>query len=212
MIRDQLRRARGLWIGMLSFAVTAAIMIAAAPAAQAQAFSDSYTFIKAVRDADGDKVTAMLNRAGTTVVNSRDSGSGDGALHIVVKRRDATWLAFLLTRGANPELRDDQGNTPLIVAAQIGFGEGAALLLSGRAGVNTANSRGETPLIVAVQMRNVALVRQLLAAGANLKQTDNVAGLSARDYAQRDARAAAILKLIDAAPPAKSAKMVGPTR
>ena len=55
------------------------------------------------------------------------------------------------------------------------------------------------------------LVRLLLSAGADPKQTDNVAGYSAHDYAARDPRAATILKLLDAAPAAKPRRAMGPS-
>ncbi|WP_231639067.1 ankyrin repeat domain-containing protein [Sphingomonas profundi] len=177
-----------------------AIGLAAGPAT-AQ-FSDSYKFLKAVRDRDGAKVTEVIDQPGSTLVNVRGD-DGDAALHIVTKRRDATWLAFLLAKGAKPDVRDTQGNTPLGLAAQIGFSEGAALLIDRGAGVNATNNQGETPLILSVQARDLATVRLLLASGANPALTDRVAGLSARDYAARDRRSAAILKLIDDTKPAK---------
>ena len=214
MIGSSVRRARGLWIGLLSFAVTAGMMLAAAPAAHAQQFSDSYNFLKAVKDADGAKATELAGRPGSSgIINTRDYGSGEGALHIVVKRRDLPWIAFMVQNGANPNLRDNEGNTPLIDAAQLGFTDGAQILLYAKAGVNIANSRGETPLILAVQAHDLTMVRLLLAAGADPKQTDHVAGLSARDYAARDSRDAAMLKILDAAPAvSKPGAVMGPTR
>lgn len=176
-------------------------------------FSDSYNFLKAVRDRDGAKVTEFLAGQNPTIINTRDYNSGEGALHIIAKRRDDLWLRFLLGKGANPDLRDNDGNTPLIIAAQIGFPEGTAALINGRANVNATNSSGETPLIVAVQRRDILNVRLLLAGGANPKITDHIAGLSARDYAERDPRASAILKLIDDTTKARAetkAKVAGP--
>ncbi len=55
---------------------------------------------KAVRDGDGTKVTDLLNKPGSTIVNTRDQSTGDAAIHIVTRRRDTTWLNFLLSRGA----------------------------------------------------------------------------------------------------------------
>jgi ankyrin repeat protein len=191
------------------------LMIAALFAMPALAqFSDSYSFLKAIRDRDGTKVNEYLSGQNPTLINTRDYTSGEGAIHIVVKRRDDLWLRFLLAKGANPDLRDKDGNTPLILAAQIGFPEGTAALLNGsNANVNAINNSGETALIVAVQRRDVLNVRLLLAGGANAKIADHIAGMSARDYAERDARAAAILKLIDdaaKAKPAGNAPVAGP--
>ena len=196
---------RQKWAGM---ALILAIGLAAAPAA-AQ-FSDSYKFLQGVKDRDGTKVQEAIDKSSGTMLNARGD-DGDAALHIVVKRRDTTWLGFLLAKGARPDIRDNNGNTPLGLAAQIGFSEGVTTLLAARAGVNVANNQGETPLILAVQARDVASVRLLLDAGANPALTDRAAGLSARDYAARDRRSAVILKILDDAKPAKpSGPVQGP--
>ena len=71
----------------------------------AQRMSESYEFLKAVRDGDGTKVTQILDKPGSRIIDTRDD-SGDGALHIVVKRGDATYVRFLLGRGANINMQD----------------------------------------------------------------------------------------------------------
>lgn len=185
----QRNRAR---LGVLAVAFS---LILAAPAA-AQ-FSDSYNFLKAVKDRDGDKVTQFLGGDKATIINTRDYGTGEGALAIVVKRRDDLYLRFLLAKGANPDIRDNQGNSPLVLAAQIGFPEGISALIDSRANVNLPNNSGETPLIVAVQRRDMVSVRMLLAAGANPDTPDHIAGMTAYDYAKRDTRASAILRMLD---------------
>lgn len=200
----------GVWPGAKRLIVgfVCAALLAAPALAQ---FSDSYKFLKAVRDRDGAKVQEVIDQPGSTLINAKDYGTGESALHIVVKRRDAAWLAFLLAKGAKPDIRDNDGNTPLGIAAQLGFVEGVQTLISGGAGVNVANNRGETALILAIHNRDPATTRYLLAAGANPLQTDRIAGKSARDYAAEDRRSAALLKLIDEAKPAKpKAKIAGP--
>ncbi len=193
-------------------ALLATILIAMQPA-KAQ-FSDSYNFLKAVKDRDGTKVTELLQgSAGASIINTKDYDNGDGALHIVARRRDDTWLRFLLAKGANPNLRNRDGAAPLHLAAQIGFVEGIVALIAGRADINLPNDRGETPLILAVQLRDIPSVRALLEAGANPDKADHIAGMSARDYAARDPRASSILKLITDAPKAKTpdpSKVAGP--
>ena len=94
-----------------------------APGAANAQFSDNYNFLKAVKDKDGQKVTDFIQKPGSTVINSRDVTTGENALHIVVARRDATWLSFLLAKGANPNLTDNEGNTPLMDAVQGRFEE-----------------------------------------------------------------------------------------
>ena len=182
----------------LRIAVAAALLGSFSVPAMAQFLSTKYEFLKAVRERDGTKVTEIVSNPSSTAINARASDSGEGALHMLVRGRDLQWLVFLLARGARPDIQDNQGNTPLNLAAQIGWAEGAEQLLARRANVNTPNIRGETPLILAVQRRDVVMVRLLLGQGADPNRTDSVAGYSALDYARRDSRAAPILRLLEA--------------
>lgn len=160
-------------------------------------FSDAYNFLKAVRERDGAKVTDIISKPGSVLIDTRDLSNGETALHIVTRERDGTWMRFLLARGAKTDVRDARGNTPLLIAAQLSFLEGAQLLVGRRAAVDMANSAGETPLIRAVQNRDAPMVQFLMQSGANPNKADTSAGLSARDYAIRDRRSAAILKILD---------------
>jgi ankyrin repeat protein len=186
------------------------MLMLAAPLA-AQGYSDSYTFLKAVKDRDGTKVQSLIAEPGSIAINTRERSSGEGALHLLVRDRDLVWLNFMLSRGARPDLQNNHGDTALSLAAQMGWAEGAEVLLSRRASVDLANSRGETPLIQAVHKRDLAMVRLLLSQGANPKRTDSAAGYSAIDYAKRDPRAAPILRLLEASrTPARP--VFGPSR
>ena len=195
-------------------AVVAAIFLAATGTpANAQMQSDSYKFLKAVRDQDVLKAKELFDKPGSTVVNSRDYSTGETGLHIVVKRRDVAWINFLSNAGANLESRDEQGRTPLILASQLGFVDGVRALLYRGADVNGTNSRGETALIFAVQARDAAVVRTLVENGADPDQQDRFTGNSARDYAKQDNRGAILLKIMEAAHPRKkasSSNMMGP--
>ncbi|HTG39850.1 ankyrin repeat domain-containing protein [Sphingomonas sp.] len=178
--------------------------------ASAQQFSESYKFLEAIRKEDGTKVNEILGAPGQTIINTRDRVNGEGALHIVTKRNDPVYLRFLLQKGANPNIGDSRGETPMLMAVASGFGEGIDILIRYKADVDAANSAGETPLIRAVQMRRFEMVRQLLKAGANPDKTDIVAGMSARDYAKRDARSPAIAKLLADAPAKSARRSTGP--
>jgi uncharacterized protein len=176
----------------------AALALLIPAAAQAQ-FSNVYNFLKAVKDADGQKVTDLLQKPGSTVVNSRDALTGETALHIIVARRDNSWLTFLLAKGANPNLADNDGNTPLLKAVQGRFEDGARTLITYGAQVDKTNGSGETPLIRAVQLRDIGIVRLLVTNGANPDKRDTIAGMSARDYAIRDGRTPGLIDALNAA-------------
>jgi uncharacterized protein len=167
-----------------------------APAVHAQ-FSDSYNFLKAVRDRKGDEAEKFLAEPGSVIINTRDGSTGQTALHIVIDRRDSTWLGYLLQKGANPNLADKQGTTPLMLATQLNFIDGIDWLVRKKAQVDQTNRAGETALILAVQLRNGEAVRALLKAGANPDKRDSRAGYSAREYAKQDGRASAIVSIIE---------------
>lgn len=192
-----------------AIALTAA-MIAVPVAAPAQRMSDSYEFLKAVKDANGNKVTEMLDKPGSTMVNTREQSTGDTALHIVTRRGDATYVNFLISRGAAINAQDARGNTPLLIAVNGSCTACIELLLDRRANLNLPNASGETPLIRAVQLRNLDLADKLLKAGANPDQADRVAGMSARDYAKVDNRSPALTKLLTEAPKAAARGVSGP--
>lgn len=178
----------------LALAGSAAFLLTQPAFAQ---FSDSYNFLKAVEDRDGAEAEKFINEPGSVIINTKRDGSGETALHIVTARRDSTWLGFLLQKGANPNIADRRGTTPLMLATQLGFIDGAEWLIKYKAAVDATNRSGETALIRAVQLRNPDMVRLLLKAGANPDKRDTVAGLSAREYAAQDGRNSAILAIIE---------------
>ena len=185
-----------------------AVTLAGVPAV-AQQVSNSFTFLKAVKERDAAKVTDLVATPGSTVINSKEAGTGNSALHILAQARDVVWLNFLAGKGARTDAQNAAGETPLIIAARLGWVEGAEVLLARRASVDLANGRGETPLILAVQARNLPMVRLLLSQGANPKRSDSVAGYSALDYAKQDRRSAAIVKLLEGPAP-KVREAAGP--
>lgn len=190
-------------MGKRCLGVGALLLISlAVPAAAQVSTSPGYSFLQAVRDRDAGKASELIARPGSNVLNYRDD-RGDAGLHLVIAQRELTWLRFLLGKGADADIANRDGDTPLILAARIGFAEGADVLLGRGAQVDRANRRGETALIVAVQQRNLALIRLLAERGANPDKTDNATGRSARDYAKRDSRGPEMLRVMDAAKAAK---------
>lgn len=165
---------------MVAIAISLAACVAAPVAAQMM--SEGYEFLEAVRERDGTKVTNALQQPGSVIVNARDIASGETALHIVTARRDAVWIRFLTQNGANPNVRDKEGNSPLSIAVGLGFVEGAEDLIKAGARIDETNSTGETPLISAILRRDTRMVEMLLENGANPDRTDNT-GRSAREYA-----------------------------
>lgn len=181
---------------LAALVLTTAMPAAFAPLPAAAQFSESYKFLDGVRKKDGDVVNEMLSKPSTQIVNTRDITTGETALHIVTARRDLVWMQFLVAKGANVNARNGKGETPLEMAAELGFVEGVDFLIGVGAKVDETNNTGSTPLIDAVSRRDLSVVRSLLKAGANPDRPDN-SGRSARDYATLDGKASPVLGEIE---------------
>lgn len=192
---------------MTRMLVVLALGLAAPAMAQ---FSDSYNFLKAVRDKDGGKAKEIIDKPGNTVINSRDSDTGETGLHIATKRSDSQWLGFLLQEGANANARDREGNTALMLATQVRWADGVRILTAIKAQVDLQNRLGETALQKAVQNRDSFAAKLLIDAGANPDLTDN-SGTSARTLAASDPRASAVARLLKDVPVRAVRQVQGPS-
>ena len=143
-------------------------------------------------------------------MNTRDADTGEAGIHIVTRRGDLGWLGLLYQKGANLNLKDREGNTPLILAAISRWSEGAATLIRLKAQVNAQNRLGETAILKAVQARDLALTKALIDAGANPDIADN-SGISARAVATSDPRAVSIAKLLKDVPVKATGRVQGPS-
>ncbi len=101
-------------------------------------------------------------------------------LHLAVRAnknigadRKIALVESLLRAGANTEVRDIRGSTPLHAAAYWGDVKVLRLLIDAGAGLTAVENFGETPLHVAARNGNWAATRALIAAGADSTAQDN---------------------------------------
>jgi len=104
-----------------------------------------------------------------------------------VRRGDYEAVRRLLAQGADPNLRDERGFTPLHIASAKGLVDVAELLLMSGADPNAAGEAGVTPLHLAVLNGNADLVLLLLEHGADPAARD-VGGKTPRDLASETGR------------------------
>ncbi|RST29765.1 ankyrin repeat domain-containing protein [Sphingomonas ginkgonis] len=187
-----MRLFKGVVIGVVALGLAGGAVAQGVPLSD-----DGYSFLQAVKERDGDKVMKLLQSASNLTNYSSDDGQTP--LNVSIARRDDTYIAFLLSKGADPNFQArGTGDAALISAARIGYADAVDMLLQRGARVDLANRAGETALIVAVQNHQTAIVKRLLEAGANPDKSDHSQGFSARDYAKRDgARSADLVKLFD---------------
>ena len=77
-------------------------------------------------------------------------------------------LAALLGMGLPPNLRNDKGDTLLMLASYHGHADLARLLIEHGADREVANDRGQTPLAAAAYQGDRAMVQLLLERGADV--------------------------------------------
>ena len=92
---------------------------------------------------DGDKAIEMLSEPGPAS-STIAAIKGETALTIAIARSDDRLDRLPARQGRRPQLARQAGDTPLIIAARIGFAEGVDWLLARGAKVDAANRMGET--------------------------------------------------------------------
>jgi ankyrin len=119
----------------------------------------------AAHNGDVDLVQRLI-RAGANVKAANDFGSTPMSEAAVVA--DPALLGALLEAGANVESPNADGQTVLMVVARTSRVDAARLLLKHGADVNAVEKwRGQTALMWAAAQNQPAMVRELIAAGAN---------------------------------------------
>lgn len=102
-----------------------------------------------------------------------------------IRNIDIVSLNIRLAEGANVDTVDNEGNTPLMLAAKIGNPRMARILLAHQPNINAKNLKGETALMIAAENGQYYIARQLIVRGANtLERNSN--GLTAEEIALRN--------------------------
>ena len=95
---------------------------------------------------------------------------------------DPSILVLLLSAGADPSAKNDEGSTALITASYFNYKEGVSVLLNAGANVNIQNIFGETALHGAAKNGYLVISELLLEFGAQLSLSD-IHGMTPLDYA-----------------------------
>ena len=126
---------------------------------------------------DNLEAAAILVEHGAKI-DTRDTVNNDTALMYGVRDGKAKVAEYLLIKGANPNLTDKQGFTPLHIAASRNDIHLVRSLLAHGASIDARTSgHGRTALLIAAMSGFTDMVRALLEGGANPSLPDNVGGL-----------------------------------
>jgi hypothetical protein len=122
-------------------------------------------FILAAQRDDLALVTTLL--AGRDV-NLRDKSSQTTALEHAVKNANREMVQLLISAGANVNLKDNSGETPLMMLDADATSDLVWDLINAGAKVNASDTSGNTPLMEAASVNNLELLKTLLEAGADV--------------------------------------------
>ena len=126
---------------------------------------------------DNLEAAAILVEHGAKI-DTRDTVNNDTALMYGVGDGKAKVAEYLLIKGANPNLTDKQGFTPLHIAASRNDIDLVRSLLAHGASIDARTSgHGRTALLIAAMSGFTDMVRALLEGGANPSLPDNIGGL-----------------------------------
>lgn len=87
-------------------------------------------------------------------------------------KRNQMGILAMLKGGLDPNVRNESGNTPLIIAASLGDVDAVRNFLAYRADPNAANKDGNTPLIYAARYNHPQIIYELMRSYSLLAPVD----------------------------------------
>ena len=118
----------------------------------------------AVKERSTELCTLLLDRGSALSYPKKQRG----ALHLACRTNSTQCCTLLLDRGADPNAKNEEGETPLHEGVRNKHIEVCRLLLDRGADVKASNDYAETPLHLAVLRQNTEVGALLLARGADV--------------------------------------------
>ena len=159
--------------------------------------------IFSTNNANDSPLHLALKKGGDTqgwLITSRTitatDGSGNTALHYAVEWGLKAAAVSLIEKGADPEAKNANGETPLFSAAKTNDPSMIALVVKGGSSIKARDNFGSSPLHTAVRWDADASVKALVKAGIDVN-AQNVAGKSALSEAALAGKLSIAKLLID---------------
>jgi hypothetical protein len=124
-----------------------------------------HAFVKAAQEDDMEALTALI--AGMDV-NLRDKRSHTTALEHAVRNANREMVQLLLSAGANVNLKNESGETVLMMLDGDATSDLVWDIINVGAKVNSQDNAGNTPLMQAATSNNLDAVKTLIDAGAKV--------------------------------------------
>jgi len=158
------------FIGILLIMATFFVAVSGLTSAQAQSYSASYKFIKAIKEVNYKDIKVAVEKG--VNINTRDYDDKKTALIIATRKKELPLVKYLLGNGAKPNLVGKDGKTALVIAAEAGNRAMVDVLIEAGADLDLADKNGTTPLIAAVLVKRDKIVELLIKGGADFTLED----------------------------------------
>jgi len=138
--------------------------------AQAQNYSASYKFLKAIDELNYRDIKVAIEKG--VNINTRHYDDNATALIMAARMKELPLVRYLLGNGAKPDFVGKDGKSPLLIAAAAGNRAMVETLITAKADLDLADNNGTTPLIASVLARRDQITKLLLEAGADHELED----------------------------------------
>jgi hypothetical protein len=117
-------------------------------------------------------VEKRFNELESTLQNEKEP-----IIFAVVQKGDAEMLAYMLEAGKSKvDVTDEYGNTPLILAAQIGHVEVVKILIAAGANLRASDKHGEPLIHLVAESGEIEVMKVLLASGLKVDERSDATG------------------------------------
>lgn len=131
--------------------------------------------LQSVRAEDETQIEKLATHGIPDLINYSEPGNGETALHIAACKNNETMISFLLDMGANPNVVDQQGRTPAMIAAEYGHVQSLQVLAVADSDMTVRDREGKGILFYCLlsTKRHTLSMKIALEHGANVNNVSN---------------------------------------
>ncbi|XP_039454486.1 ankyrin repeat and EF-hand domain-containing protein 1a isoform X2 [Oreochromis aureus] len=128
-----------------------------------------YRLLQLVHEVDKAQIEKMVQFGVEDLINLTEPKDGVGVLHVAVSANSLELVTFLLSKGADPNVQDKRGRTPIMLAAELGNDPIVSLLAHSEANLRLLDVEGKNVLFYCIYptKRHCRCLQVLLKCGAN---------------------------------------------
>ncbi|KAM3860927.1 ankyrin repeat and EF-hand domain-containing protein 1-like [Diretmus argenteus] len=109
-----------------------------------------YRLLHYVHENNKERIKKMLEVGVEYLINLTEPRNGTGALHLAAAANNQDLVIFLLSQGAQPNIQDKRGRTPVMLAAEQGHDAMVELLAKNHADLRLLDTEGKGVLFYCI--------------------------------------------------------------